>query len=85
MHNAFGHRFLPANQYVSDSCPLDGAVAAESEARLAVDVLRIANIRAIIAVIDGHVYPCSFRVRLHTQINHPLISSAHDLVLTRLG
>lgn len=44
--------------------PLDGAVAAESEAGLAVDVLRVSDVRAVIALIDGHVYPCSFGVRL---------------------
>lgn len=62
---------LPANQYVSDCSPFDWAIAAESKARLAVDVLRIANIRAVIALIDGHVYPCSFGVRLQvkTKIN----------------
>lgn len=35
---------LPANQYVSYSGPLDWAVAAESKAGLAVDVLRVANV-----------------------------------------
>ena len=35
---------LPANQYVSYSSPLDWAIAAESETRLAVDILRVANV-----------------------------------------
>lgn len=55
---------LPADQYVSYSRPLHWAVAAEGEARLAVDVLRVADVRAVVALIDGHVYPCSFGVRL---------------------
>lgn len=55
---------LPADQYVGHGGPLDGAVAAESEAGLAVDVLRVSDVRAVIALIDGHVYPCSFGVRL---------------------
>lgn len=49
------------------SSPLDGAVAAESEAGLAVDVLGVAHVGAVIALIDGHVYPSTFRVRLETQ------------------
>lgn len=57
----------PADQYVGHSRPLHGAVAAESEARLAVDVLRVADVRAVVALVDGHVYPCSFRVRLHSE------------------
>lgn len=60
---------LPANQYVSYSGPLDRAVAAESEAGLAVDVLRVANVGAIVALVDGHVYPCSFGVRLRMRRN----------------
>lgn len=55
---------LPAHQYVSDGGPLDGAIAAEGEARLTVDVLWIAYVGAVIALIDGHIYPRSFRVRL---------------------
>lgn len=57
----------PADQYVGHGRPLHGAVAAESEAWLAVDVLRVANVRAVVALVDGHVYPCSFRVRLHSE------------------
>lgn len=53
---------------MSYSGPLHGAVAAESEARLAVDVLRVANVRPVIALVDGHVYPGSFGVRLHIYI-----------------
>lgn len=55
---------LPANQYVSDGGPFDRAVAAESKAGLAVDVLRVADVGTIIALVDGHIYPCSFGVRL---------------------
>lgn len=55
---------LPGNQYVSDRRPLHRPVSAESEARLAVDVLRIADVRAVIALVDGHVYSRSFGVRL---------------------
>lgn len=58
---------VPANQDVSYSGPLDRAVAAESKAGLAVDVLRVADVGAIVALIDGHVYPCSFGVRLRMQ------------------
>lgn len=57
----------PADQYVGHSRPLHGAVAAESKARLAVDVLRVADIRAVVALVDGHVYPCSLRVRLRSE------------------
>lgn len=57
---------LPANQYVSYGGPLDWAITAEGKAWLTVDILRVANIRAIIALIDGHVYPRSFGVRLQT-------------------
>lgn len=69
---------LPADQYVSYSRPLHWAVAAEGKARLAVDVLRVANVGAVIALIDGHVYPCSFGVRLQiknegdVQIKEPI-------------
>lgn len=49
---------------MSDSGPLNWAVAAESKAGLAVDVLRVANVRSVIALVDGHVYSCSFGVRL---------------------
>lgn len=57
----------PADQYVGHSRPLHRAVAAESKAWLAVDVLRVANVRAVVALIDGHVYPRSFRVRLQIE------------------
>lgn len=60
--------FIPTNKYVGDSCPLNRAVAAKGKARLAMDVLRIANIWAIIALIYGHVYPSTFRVRLENSI-----------------
>lgn len=45
-------------------CPLDWSVAAEGEAGLAVDVLRVTHIGAVIALVYGHVYPGSFGVRL---------------------
>lgn len=56
---------LPGNQYVSNRGSFDWSISAKSKAGLAVDVLRVANIGAIIAFIDGHVYPRSFRVRLN--------------------
>lgn len=55
---------LPADQYVGHCGPLHWAVAAERKAGLTVDVLRVADVRAIIALIDGHIYSSSFRVRL---------------------
>lgn len=58
---------------MSYSCPLDWAIAAESKAGLAVDVLRVADVRAVIALIDGHVYPCSFGVRLQILKNQKKI------------
>lgn len=58
---------LPANQYVGDCGPLHWAVAAESKAGLTVDVLRVADVRAIIALVDGYIYSCSFRVRLRNK------------------
>lgn len=57
----------PADQYVGHCGPLHWAVAAESKAGLAVDVLRVADVRAIIALIDGHIYSSSFRVRLQNK------------------
>lgn len=56
---------LPGDQYVSDRCPLHRPISAESEAWLAVDVLRIADVGAIVAFVDGHIYSCSFGVRLN--------------------
>lgn len=58
---------LPANQYVGHRGPLHWAVAAESKAGLTVDVLRVADIRAIVALIDGNIYSRSFRVRLQNK------------------
>lgn len=58
---------LPANQYVCDRGPLHWAVAAESKAGLTVDVLRVADIRAIVALVDGNIYSGSFRVRLQNK------------------
>lgn len=57
----------PADQDVGHGRPLHGAVTAKSEAWLAVDVLRVADVRAVVALVDGHVYSCSFRVRLHSE------------------
>lgn len=60
----------PADQDVGHRRPLDRAVAAEGEAGLAVDVLRVAHVRAVVALVDGHVYSSSFRVRLQDK-SHP--------------
>lgn len=57
----------PADQDVGHGRPLHRAVAAEGETRLAVDVLRVADVRAIVALVDGHVDPGSFRVRLRRE------------------
>ncbi len=54
----------PADKEVCNWSPLHWAVTAEGKARLAVDVLRVANIRAVIAFINRHIYPGSFRMRL---------------------
>lgn len=58
---------LPADQDVGHSGPFHRAVAAESKAGLTVDVLRVAHVRAIVALIDGHVYSRSLRVRLQNK------------------
>lgn len=49
---------------MGDGRPLDRPVPAEGEARLAVDVLRVAGIRAIVALVDGHFNLGSFGMRL---------------------
>lgn len=49
---------------MGDGSPLDGAIAAEGEPGLAVDVLGIPNIRAVVTLVYGHVYPCPFGMRL---------------------
>lgn len=49
---------------MGDSGPLHGAVAAEGESRLAVDVLGIPYVRAVVTVVYGHVYPRPFGMRL---------------------
>lgn len=54
----------PADKEVCNWSPLHWAVTAEGKARLAVDFLRVANIRAVIAFINRHIYPGSFRMRL---------------------
>lgn len=51
---------LPAHQDVRDGSPLDGSVAAEGKARLSMDVLGVSCIGAIVALIDGHIYPSTF-------------------------
>lgn len=55
---------MPADEDVGDRRPLDGAVPAESEARLAVDVLRVSCVRTIVTLVDGDLDLCSFRMRL---------------------
>lgn len=55
---------VPADENVGDSGPLDGAVPAEGEPRLAVDVLRVSCIRTIVTLVDGDLDLCSFRMRL---------------------
>ena len=62
-----GLAYLPADQYVGHCGPLHWAVAAERKAGLTVDVLRVADVRAVVALVDGHVYPGSFRVRLRNK------------------
>lgn len=49
---------------MGDGGPLDGAVAAEGEPGLAVDVLRIPYVRAVVTLVYGHVYPGPFGMRL---------------------
>lgn len=49
---------------MGDGRPLDRPVPAEGEARLAVDVLRVAGIRAIVALVDGNFNLGSFGMRL---------------------
>lgn len=49
---------------MGDGGPLDRAVPAEGEARLAVDVLRVSCIRTIITVVDGDLDLHSFRMGL---------------------
>lgn len=49
---------------MSDSSSLYRTIAAESKARLTVDVLRVADVRAVVALVDGHVYPSTFGMRL---------------------
>lgn len=47
-----------------DHGPLDGAVPAEGEAGLVVDVLRVSCVRAVVAVVDGNLDLRSFGMRL---------------------
>lgn len=49
---------------MGDSGPLDWAVPAEGEARLAVDVLRVSCIRAIVTLVDGDLDFRSFSMGL---------------------
>lgn len=55
---------VPADQKVGDSGSLHGAVPAEGEARLAVDVLRISCIRPIVTLVDRDLDLCSFGMGL---------------------
>lgn len=52
-----------ADQKVGDGGSLHGAVPAEGEARLAVDVLRISCIRPIVTLVDRDLDLCSFGMR----------------------
>lgn len=56
--------FIPAGENVGDGGPLDRAVPAEGEARLAVDVLRVSCVRTIVTLVDGDLDLRSFRVGL---------------------
>lgn len=56
---------VPADEDVCEGGPLDGAVAAEGESRLAVDVLRVPHVRAVVALVYGHVYLCAFGMGLY--------------------
>lgn len=49
---------------MGDGRPLDGAVPAEGEARLTVDVLRVSCVGAVVTLVDGHFDLRSFRMRL---------------------
>lgn len=51
---------------MGDGRPLDRAVPAEGEARLTVDVLRVPCVRAVVALVDGHLDLGSFRVGLRS-------------------
>lgn len=55
---------VPADQKVGDGGSLHGAVPAEGEARLAVDVLRISCIRPIVRLVDRDLNLCSFGMGL---------------------
>ena len=55
---------LPADKDMCDGGPLDGPISAEGEARLAVDILGVAHIRTVVALVDGHVYPGALRMGL---------------------
>ena len=64
-HEADGRReWLPAHQDVGDRSPLDGPIAAEGKAGLAVYVLRVPHVGAVVALVDGHVYSGAFGMRL---------------------
>lgn len=64
----------PADQDVCDWSSFDGPVAAEGEAGLAMDVLGVPCVGAIVALIDGHVYPSTFWMILE----HSCKYSAHS-------
>lgn len=55
---------VPADEKVGDSGSLDGAVPAEGEAWLVMDVLRVSCVRAIVTFVDGDLDLCSFGMGL---------------------
>lgn len=59
-HTELVCQLLPAHQDVCDGSSFDGPVAAEGEAGLAMDVLGVPGVGAIVALVDGHVYPSTF-------------------------
>ena len=68
-HEADGRReWLPAHQDVGDRSPLDGPIAAEGKAGLAVYVLRVPHVGAVVALVDGHVYSGAFGMRLQGEV-----------------
>jgi len=59
-----GKSAAPADQDAGDGRPLDGAVPAEGEARLVVDVLGVSCVRAIVTLVDGDLDLRSFGMGL---------------------
>lgn len=70
-----------------DGGPLDGAIAAEGESWLAVDVLRIPYVRAVVTLVYGHVYPRPFGMRLRGKKhkNVKMFSTDNRYYLDRTG